>query len=126
MAMLQLDTTLIIAITSLGISLFSFFLSIVTYRNAVETQKRIFFNDLIKEERVLRMSVLEHSSDYKKELFFNYLEYLCYLILTKQINEKDAKSMLSDEVQELYNLIPRKDRNDYKSFTRIYNRWFIK
>jgi hypothetical protein len=51
------------------------------------------------------------------------MDYLGYLIHTKQIDKNDAKSLLSSEIKSLYTLLNSKEQKKYDYFTKIYHAW---
>ena len=120
---LFMEISIYIAIGSVVISFISVGVALVTYKTAVRTQKKIFFNDLVKEERIIRLNLLGKSTDHKKELFFNYLEYLAYLIYTKQIDSKDAKTLLQKEIESSFDLLKKEDQEEYEYLSKVYYLW---
>tara|TARA_Y100000310_G_scaffold298381_1_gene332280 strand:+ start:4754 stop:5212 length:459 start_codon:yes stop_codon:yes gene_type:complete len=124
-----------------------------TIKSNEKSNKRIIFNELVKQERELRIKLNEYRKEIHKKraeskdfieiaqeydtLLFNYYEYLAISIYEKSVTEKETKLFfrgLMKDVKELFeksSLFDEKSysdyskKEDYKALQWLFRRWNI-
>ena len=131
------------------ITLISVILIYRTIKSNEILNQRIIFNEVIKQERELRIKLSEYrekinskriKKDERKDfeldhntLLFNYYEYLSICLYKKIINEKETKLYFEERlkyVSELFNssiLFKEKyaEKEQYKSLQWLFKRWKV-
>ena len=132
--------------------LISVILIYITIRNNKNLNQKIIFNEIVKQERELRIKLNEYrkeihirmSKSKKKEdwtditldydtLLFNYYEFLAICLYKKLINEREAQLYFKESVKAVRDLFDSSilfeegyaNREQYKGIQWLFKKWKI-
>lgn len=141
-----MDINLLLQVVIAIIMLFSAILIYLTLKNNKDLNQRILFNEIVRQERELRIKLSEYRKEINKvlgkdkevsldydTLLFNYYEYLAICLYNKLINEKFAKLYfrnLLDYVKDLFdNSILFSEqyskKKEYPGIRWLFRKWDI-
>ena len=144
-----MDTNTIITLIATIITFCSVIILALTITSNKNLNQKIIFNELVKQERELRIKLNEYRNELHKKLenkkdfseiildydtlLFNYYEYLAICLYKKLINEKNARlyfNTLLKSVKESFDnslLFKKKfaNKNDYPGINWLFKKWNI-
>ena len=150
-----MDTNLLVFIVQLltpTVALITALILYISIKSNNKINQRIIFNEIVKQERELRIKLSEYREEIHKRLkisknpenfkeitldydtlLFNYYEYVALCIHQKLVNERETKIYFRDllrEVREKFEdsiLFEEKyaDKNQYKCLQWLFRKWKI-
>lgn len=145
-----MDIDLVIKFVSAMIAILSTLILLFTIRSNRVLQQNSLFNEVIKQERELRIKLSEYRDEIQKNinkpfdmhtltldydtLLFNYYEYLAICVYKKLIDRKCAKIYFRTLLKNMKDLFDESelfeenfaDKKDYPGIQWLFKYWDIK
>ena len=147
-----MDTETLFLITQATIAIIAFssvILATITIKSNKNLNQKMLFNEIVKQERALRIKLLEYrekinNPDLNNEqskiakldydtLLFNYYEFFGVCIYKKLINEKETKLLFKEYVKSVKEIFDNSilfkeeyaEKSQYKVLQWLFREWGI-